>query len=122
MKSSQGSKIRFALVPICMGMANICLQKVDVLEPFYAQYRWAHAILLSMVGSIVSVILGWNHIKTPIMFMYSCFLKPLGHHGDQQSRLESFYQGQAHSKLYLFSIKLNDKRRTKCHDDCYSTV
>ncbi|KAI7850522.1 hypothetical protein BDC45DRAFT_517852 [Circinella umbellata] len=96
MKSSQGSKIRFALVPICMGMANICLQKVDVLEPFYAQYRWAHAILLSMVGSIVSVILGWNHIKTPIMFMYSCFLKPLGHHGDQQSRLESFYQGQAH--------------------------
>ncbi|KAI9484700.1 hypothetical protein BDB00DRAFT_983783 [Zychaea mexicana] len=30
------------------------------------------------------------------MFMYSCFLKPLGHHGDVQSRLESFYQGQAH--------------------------
>ena len=111
MKSSQGNKMRYALVPICMGMANICLQKVDVLEPFYAQYRWAHAILLSMVGSIVSVILGWNHIKTPIMFMYSCFLKPLGHHGNQQSRLESFYQGQAHSKYTVVLFKRKKEKQ-----------
>ncbi|KAI8150311.1 hypothetical protein BJV82DRAFT_586711 [Fennellomyces sp. T-0311] len=93
---SKHNKIRFALVPFCMGMANIYLRKVDLLEPFYAQYQWANAIVLSLIGSVVSLALAWDHIKTPIMFMYSCFLKPLGHHGDAQSRLESFYQGQAH--------------------------
>ncbi|KAI8380989.1 uncharacterized protein BYT42DRAFT_494036 [Radiomyces spectabilis] len=40
--------------------------------------------------------LTWNKIKTPLMFMYSCFFKPLGDHGaNLQNRLESFYRDQA---------------------------
>ncbi|CDS11724.1 hypothetical protein LRAMOSA03987 [Lichtheimia ramosa] len=89
-------RYRYALVPLCMGMANLALSEIKLLEPFYAQYKWAHAVMLSLIGSIVSLFLGWDHVKTPLMFMYSCFFKPLGSYGDIQSRLESFYQGQAH--------------------------
>lgn len=94
-------RYRYALVPLCMGMANLALNEIKLLEPFYAQYKWAHAAMLSLVGSIVSLFLGWDHVKTPLMFMYSCFFKPLGSYGDIQSRLESFYQGQAHSMLFI---------------------
>ncbi|PHZ15636.1 uncharacterized protein RHIMIDRAFT_198593 [Rhizopus microsporus ATCC 52813] len=61
--------------------------------------RW---LLLSLYfGSAASVfcLVAWQHIQTPLKFMYSCFFKPLGEHGHNlQGRLESFYQDQA--KIY----------------------
>lgn len=72
-----------------------------ILESFYMQYRWANAFMLSIIGALTLTLVGWDYIRTPLMFMYSCFFKPLGQHGDQQSRLESFYQGQAKSMSSL---------------------
>ncbi|KAG2235798.1 hypothetical protein INT48_001024 [Thamnidium elegans] len=44
----------------------------------------------------MSCLFVWDRIGTPLKFMYSCFFKRIGDHGnDQQSRLESFYQDQA---------------------------
>ncbi|KAI8076787.1 uncharacterized protein BX664DRAFT_367349 [Halteromyces radiatus] len=51
--------------------------------------------MLSVVGTLISMIVAWQNIRTPLMFMYSCFFKPLGKHQNQQSRLESFYHDQA---------------------------
>ncbi|KZT58301.1 hypothetical protein CALCODRAFT_432835 [Calocera cornea HHB12733] len=34
-------------------------------------------------------------LRTVWLFCYNCFLRPLGLHSDQQSRLDSFYTGQA---------------------------
>ncbi|KAJ2725047.1 hypothetical protein GGI07_001515 [Coemansia sp. Benny D115] len=38
-----------------------------------------------------------RNVRGSLEFVYSCFLKPLGQHSDQQSRLNAFYQGQASS-------------------------
>ncbi|CAO3702686.1 unnamed protein product [Rhizopus stolonifer] len=72
--------VKLTLVPIA-------LWSVYTIQP-----RW----FLISLGSMILV--AWKHIQTPLKFAYSCFLKPLGNHGDQQSRLESFYEDQA--KIY----------------------
>ncbi|CAO3579711.1 unnamed protein product [Absidia cylindrospora] len=86
--------IRYVWIPLCLGLTHLTL-KGHILQPFFDQYRWAHALMLSVVGTLVSMMVAWKNIKTPLMFMYSCFFKPLGKHDSHQSRLESFYQDQA---------------------------
>ncbi|KAG0198517.1 hypothetical protein BGX28_008037 [Mortierella sp. GBA30] len=49
------------------------------------------AFLMLLIASV-------DQVKTPLKFIYSCFLKPLGKSGDvstQQGRLEAFYKDQA---------------------------
>lgn len=103
---------RFAAVPVSVGMMNFALHHSRILEAFCAQYEWSRAVLLSLVGCLVSLFVGWNHVRTPLMFMYSCFFKPLGKHGDQQSRLESFYKDQAKSNVSPLCTAQNVKTKT----------
>ncbi|KAI9302372.1 hypothetical protein BJ944DRAFT_167417 [Cunninghamella echinulata] len=81
---SKKSSIRLVWIPVCLGLTHLTLQ-VNLLQPFFVQYRWAHALMLSLVGTTVSMLLTWQSIKTPLMFMYSCFFKPLGKHSNQQN-------------------------------------
>lgn len=108
--SSKQSSIKLVWIPVCLGLTHLTLQ-VNLLQPFFVQYRWAHTFIVSLVGTLVSMMLTWNFIKTPLKFMYSCFFKPLGKHDNQQNRLESFYQDQATSnknkKLTCFFIFFN---------------
>ncbi|KAI9311216.1 hypothetical protein BX666DRAFT_1999049 [Dichotomocladium elegans] len=90
------SHLQHALMLFCVFIASVALSKVKILEPFYAQYQWAHAIFLCAIGSAMFLCVGWDQVKLPLTFMYSCFFKPLGQHDHIQERLESFYESQAH--------------------------
>ncbi|KAI8061517.1 uncharacterized protein B0P05DRAFT_590679 [Gilbertella persicaria] len=62
-------------------------------------HKIASMSLYVIVGASMLCLVAWDQVRIPFMFMYSCFFKRIGHHGnDQQSRLESFYQDQA--KIY----------------------
>ncbi|ORY34834.1 hypothetical protein BCR39DRAFT_476586 [Naematelia encephala] len=55
---------------------------------------WA---LCSISFSLVVLALA-THMRTPLRFMWNCFVKPFLHHGDtseQRDRLDAFYAGQA---------------------------
>ncbi|ORX59384.1 S-adenosyl-L-methionine-dependent methyltransferase [Hesseltinella vesiculosa] len=92
MKKQTSSRLFW--IPVCLGLTHWTLQ-AKLLQPFLIQYRWAHALLFSLIGTLLSMCVAWDQVKTPLMFMYSCFFKPLGKHDNHQSRLESFYQDQA---------------------------
>lgn len=77
-----------------------------------AHQNWAMTWLYLAVALVTLILVAWDQIQIPLKFMYSCFFKRIGDHGnDQQSRLESFYQDQAKSKLFFlaFVTSLNSK-------------
>lgn len=80
--------VKLTLVPIALWSA------------YTIQPRW----FLISLGSMLLV--AWKHIQTPLKFAYSCFLKPLGDHGNQQSRLESFYEDQAKSNEIFMIVEI----------------
>ncbi|KAI8072735.1 hypothetical protein BC940DRAFT_232864 [Gongronella butleri] len=94
MSSSKKPNLRLLWIPVCLSLTHWTLQ-AKLLQPFWVQYRWAHALLFSVIGTCLSMCVAWDQVKTPLKFMYSCFFKPLGKHDNQQSRLESFYEDQA---------------------------
>ena len=86
--------LRLSLVPL--SLATTYLAQLDL---FVHDQKWVSASLYAVVGLTMVLLVAWDHLKVPVQFMYSCFFKRIGHHGnDQQSRLESFYQDQAKSK------------------------
>ncbi|OBZ83963.1 hypothetical protein A0J61_07983, partial [Choanephora cucurbitarum] len=86
--------LRLSLVPL--SLATTYLAQLDL---FVHDQKWVSASLYAVVGLTMVLLVAWDHLKVPVQFMYSCFFKRIGHHGnDQQSRLESFYQDQA--KIY----------------------
>jgi betaine lipid synthase len=51
---------------------------------------------LSIISSCLLFLAALPYIQTPVRFAYNCFIKPLGHHAnDQSERLDAFYKGQA---------------------------
>lgn len=98
--------IRLALVPIAMLSIYIIQLQTHVFTVFKSQVyqRWVMLCLYIIVGSTVLCLVVWDQMRVPLKFMYSCFFKRIGNHGnDQQSRLESFYQEQAES-MQCFNI------------------
>src|SRR4051812_27200962 len=86
---------RYLLIPLSLALTYLAL-RMTRLDGFYSGHKYAAAFVLSLVGSLVSVIVTWDQLKAPMQFIYSCFLKPLGNHGhDQASRLDTFYEDQA---------------------------
>ncbi|KAI8342548.1 hypothetical protein BC941DRAFT_459195 [Chlamydoabsidia padenii] len=58
-----------------------------------------------MVGTLVSIVVGWQNLKTPLMFMYSCFFKPLGKHIYDQSRASLLRGRKTMLKLCAAQLK-----------------
>ncbi|RUS13927.1 hypothetical protein BC937DRAFT_94590 [Endogone sp. FLAS-F59071] len=93
--SVQRMESRYLLIPLSLALTYLALRATR-LEGFYSEHKYAAAFILSLVGSLVSVIVAWDQLKAPLQFIYSCFLKPIGNHGhNQASRLDTFYQDQA---------------------------
>ncbi|RUP47410.1 hypothetical protein BC936DRAFT_145760 [Jimgerdemannia flammicorona] len=91
----QNVEMRYLLIPLSLALTYLALRTTR-LDGFYSEHKYAAAFVLSLVGSLVSIIVAWDQLKAPAKFIYSCFLKPLGDHGDNQaSRLDTFYQDQA---------------------------
>ncbi|KAL7314425.1 hypothetical protein PS15m_005996 [Mucor circinelloides] len=93
--------VRLAFVPMAMLSIYIiqwqtCIFTVTRNEAYQG---WWMACLYSITAITALCLVAWDQIQIPLKFMYSCFFKRIGNHGnDQQSRLESFYQDQA--KIY----------------------
>lgn len=92
--------VRLAFVPMAMLSIYIiqwqtCIFTVTKNEAYQG---WWMACLYSITAITALCLVAWDQIQIPLKFMYSCFFKRIGNHGnDQQSRLESFYQDQAKS-------------------------
>lgn len=56
-----------------------------------------------MGGLVLAVVaLFWAQVNLVFVFVWNCFLQPLGKQTDQQGRLNRFYQGQADSESLVF--------------------
>lgn len=101
--------VRLSLVPIALVSVYIIQAQTKAFLIFKndAYQHWTMSAIYIAVGLLVLFLVAWDQIKIPLKFMYSCFFKPIGHHGnDQQSRLEAFYQDQATSNtIYSCNVK-----------------
>jgi betaine lipid synthase len=96
--------IRLAFVPMALLSIYIIQLQTHIFTVFKNEmYQgWLMTCLYSIVAVIALCLVAWDQIQTPLKFMYSCFFKRIGNHGnDQQSRLESFYQDQAKSMVFI---------------------
>jgi betaine lipid synthase len=101
--------VRLGLIPITL----ICVYFVQLqtrVFTFFSNEKyqsWAMTWIYLLTASITCVLVAWDQLQIPVKFMYSCFFKRIGDHGnDQQSRLESFYQDQAKSKSIAYTEKV----------------
>src|SRR6266487_1856617 len=79
----------------------------------FVKYGYLSIQFASLLGVLFYYTVGpnpWDKLKAPMKFIYSCFLKPLGKHENQRSRLEAFYQDQAEGELLHLLICL-----IRCH-------
>jgi betaine lipid synthase len=93
--------IRLSLVPIALVAIYVIQVQTNAFLVFKndAYQNWTMSAIYVSVTLLVLFLVAWDQLKIPLKFMYSCFFKRIGHHGnDQQSRLEAFYQDQATSK------------------------
>ncbi|CAG8586901.1 18849_t:CDS:2, partial [Gigaspora rosea] len=60
------------------------------MQNFNSQY-----LKIFIVIYLLAFLFETEQFKAPLKFIYACFLKPIGNHADQQSRLNSFYKDQA---------------------------
>lgn len=92
--------VRLAFVPMAM-LSIYIIQwqtRIFTVTRNEAYQGWWMACLYSITAITALCLVAWDQIQIPLKFMYSCFFKRIGNHGnDQQSRLESFYQDQAKS-------------------------
>lgn len=93
--------VRLGFVPLTL----VCVYLIQLQTrafTFFANEKyqqWAMGWVYASAAVGMLFLVAWDQIQIPLKFMYSCFFKRLGDHGnDQQSRLESFYQDQA--KIY----------------------
>lgn len=96
--------IRLAFVPMTLLSIYIIQLQTRIFTVFKNEiYQgWFMTCLYSIVAITALCLVAWDQIQTPLKFMYSCFFKRIGNHGnDQQSRLESFYQDQAKSIVFI---------------------
>lgn len=96
--------VRLSLVPIALVSIYVIQVQTNAFLLFqnHVYQHWTMSAIYVLVALFVLFLVAWDQIKIPLQFMYSCFFKPIGYHGnDQQSRLEAFYQDQATSKLLL---------------------
>lgn len=93
--------LRLGFVPLTLVCVYLIQLQTRVFT-FFANEKyqqWAMSWLYASAAIGMLLLVAWDQIQIPLKFMYSCFFKRLGDHGnDQQSRLESFYQDQAKSK------------------------
>lgn len=97
--------LRLSCVPVSLIGIYLVQLQTRFFNVFYNdQYQYWFMVCTFVTTAITMAFLFlWDQISTPLRFMYSCFFKRIGDHGnDQQSRLESFYQDQAESKSPLF--------------------
>lgn len=104
--------VRLGFVPLTL----LCIYLIQLQTRAFTFFtnekyqQWAMGWVYAAAAIGMLFLLAWDQIQIPLKFMYSCFFKRLGDHGnDQQSRLESFYQDQAKSKtstneLLIFSF------------------
>lgn len=101
------ASVRLAFVPMAL-LSIYIIQwqtRVFTVSRNEAHQGWWMACLYSITAVTALCLVAWDQIQVPLQFMYSCFFKRIGNHGnDQQSRLESFYQGQAKSKCARLCI------------------
>ncbi|KAI8638499.1 hypothetical protein BD408DRAFT_393869 [Parasitella parasitica] len=93
--------VRLAFVPMTLLFIHLIQLQTHIFKVFRNEmYQgWLMSCLYSATAITALCLVAWDRIRIPLKFMYSCFFKPIGNHGnDQQSRLESFYQDQA--KIY----------------------
>ncbi|GAA5805362.1 hypothetical protein HPULCUR_010878 [Helicostylum pulchrum] len=86
----------------CIPVSLICIHLVQLQARFSNVFHndqcqhWFMVCAYAVTAVTMSCLFVWDQIGTPLKFMYSCFFKRIGDHGnDQQGRLESFYQDQA---------------------------
>jgi len=60
------------------------------MQNFNSQY-----LKIFIVIYLLAFLFETEQFKAPLKFIYACFLKPIGNHADQRSRLDSFYKDQA---------------------------
>ncbi|KAI7900847.1 uncharacterized protein BX663DRAFT_488152 [Cokeromyces recurvatus] len=93
-------------IPLTLSVIYIIQCRTNILNVLSSEKYYSHFIFCSFFGIavLVTYFIAWEHIKTPVQFIYSCFFKPINYHSnDLQNRLESFYQDQA--KIYDKSRK-----------------
>jgi betaine lipid synthase len=92
--------LRLSVIPFMLISIYIIQLQTKLLDVSSNPTVQSFALYILYGGITIAMlcILAWDKIYPCLKFMYSCFFKPLGNHGnDQQSRLEAFYQDQAKS-------------------------
>lgn len=93
--------LRLVFIPIALLSLHLFQLQMRVFNVLPNEHYQKWAIIFCYSGAAIALLylVAWDQIRIPLKFMYSCFFKPIGDHGnDQQSRLESFYQDQAKSR------------------------
>ncbi|KAF9925389.1 hypothetical protein FBU30_004802 [Linnemannia zychae] len=117
-------------VALMVASTSVALYLLNTTENFRKAQEMALTSQLAFLGAAAAFVLLlialFDQIKTPLKFIYSCFLKPLSKNGDvstPQGRLEAFYKDQAeifddtrssllrgrHTKLALVAAQLKEQ-------------
>jgi hypothetical protein len=95
-----------SMITLMVASTSVALYLLNTTENFQKAQEMAVTSQLAFLGAAAAFVLLLvsllDQIKTPLKFIYSCFLKPLSKNGDistPQGRLEAFYKDQAESKL-----------------------
>lgn len=101
-----------SMIALMVASTSVALYLLNTTENFQKAQEMAVTSQLAFLGAAAAFVLlliaMFDQIKTPLKFIYSCFLKPLSKNGDvstPQGRLEAFYKDQAESKLFLISTR-----------------
>ncbi|KAI1298971.1 hypothetical protein EDD11_006593 [Mortierella claussenii] len=91
-----------SMIALMFISTSVALYLLNTTENFRKAQEMMVTSQLAFLGAVSAFVLlliaSFDQIRTPLKFIYSCFLKPLGKTGDnstQQGRLEAFYKEQA---------------------------
>ncbi|KAG0303821.1 hypothetical protein BGZ97_001735 [Linnemannia gamsii] len=91
-----------SMITLMVASTSVALYLLNTTENFQKAQEMAVTSQLAFLGAAAAFVLLLvsllDQIKTPLKFIYSCFLKPLSKNGDistPQGRLEAFYKDQA---------------------------
>ncbi|KAF8942459.1 hypothetical protein BGZ47_006461 [Haplosporangium gracile] len=91
-----------SMIALMVASTSVALYLLNTTENFQKAQEMAVTSQLAFLGAAAAFVLLlvalFDQIKTPLKFIYSCFLKPLSKNGDvstPQGRLEAFYKDQA---------------------------
>ncbi|KAF9906775.1 hypothetical protein EC991_000286 [Linnemannia zychae] len=91
-----------SMIALMVASTSVALYLLNTTENFQKAQEMAVTSQLAFLGAAAAFVLLlvalFDQIKTPLKFIYSCFLKPLSKNGDvstAQGRLEAFYKDQA---------------------------